>query len=304
MMVTHIAGLRVLRWLSDPWAQYGDVLAAQGHDASDLMARALEMIGHNKVADAIWLRHVREDATAHPFLRTSFEHTGHSNGAPFMDLTKFPTESEYLARYSKQQRKRRRQIQRTLENIGNLRFESHEQGSALAKGIAEAIRQKRIWLSDRGLISKPIFSNWLESFLLGLSTDTAGRLNVVCSILKAGDRPVSYEIGLRYRERHCCFITAHDNALTDDSPSRLHMDHAQRSALKEGYKAFDLMVPLSRHKQSWSSGHVPVSDYWLPLSARGRIAGSIILKALRPLARAAYNRTPPILRRAACALIG
>ncbi|MGH6873671.1 MAG: GNAT family N-acetyltransferase [Aestuariivirgaceae bacterium] len=303
MMVTERAGLRVLRWLSDPWSQYGDVLAGANQDAAGLMAKALALIQQSGAADAMWLRHVRADATAHPFLQRSFEQIGQRNGAPFMDLTQFPTEAEYLARYDKPQRKRRRQIRRALEQKGPLSFEVHAQASGFTRGIAEAIPQKRRWLSERGFVSRPIFSDWLESFLLALATDTSHRLKPVCSILKAGDRAVSYEIGLRYRDRHYCFITAHDVALTDESPARLHMDYAQRSALKEGCKAFDLMVPLAPHKTSWSSGHVAVADYWLPLSPGGRVAGALF-KKLRPAARALYHKTPEVLRRAACALIG
>jgi CelD/BcsL family acetyltransferase involved in cellulose biosynthesis len=279
------------------------VLAGPTDDVQDLMAKALALIQQSHAADAIWLRHVRADATAQPFLQKSFERIGQGAGAPFMDLTQFPTEAEYLARYDKPQRKRRRQIRRALEQNGALSFEVHAQGSGFTRGIAEAIPQKRRWLSQRGLLSRPIFSSWLESFLNALATDTTGRLKPVCSILKAGDRAVSYEIGLRYRGRHYCFITAHDVALTDESPARLHMDYAQRSALKEGCKAFDLMVPLAPHKTSWSSGHVAVNDYWLPLSPAGRVAG-VLFKTLRPAARALYYKTPEALRRAACALIG
>jgi CelD/BcsL family acetyltransferase involved in cellulose biosynthesis len=215
-----------------------------------------------------------------------------------MDLAKFASEAEYLARYSKPQRKRRKQIRRWLEEGGALTFEAYTQGSPFAQSVAAALAEKRQWLASRGYVSKPIFSGWLEDFLVALSCNPAAKLNVVCSVLKAGSRPVAYEIALRYRDRHCCFITAHDNALTDDSPARLHMDYSQRRALGEGYKAFDLMVPLAPHKESWSSGHVAVSDFWLPLSMRGRLAGSLFFKLLRPLARHVYHKSP-FLRRAA-----
>ena len=303
MMVTQIAGLRVLRWLSDPWSRYGDVLASANHDAAGLMASVVELIRQSHAADAIWLRHVRSDAAARPYLEECFDRIGQYAGAPFMDLTQFPTETDYLARYDKPQRKRRKQIRRVLEQKGALSFEVHVQGSAFIKGISDALPQKRRWLSERGLVSRPIFSSWIESFLLALATDTTGRLKPVCSILKAGDRAVSYEIGLRYGNRHFCFITAHDVAMTNELPARLHMDYAQRNALSEGCKVFDLMVPLAPHKTSWSSDHVAVGDYWLPLSPGGRVAGALF-KKLRPAARALYSHTPESLRRAACALIG
>lgn len=303
MMMTQMAGLRILRWLSDPWSQYGDVLAGADRDAAGLMASVIELIKESRAADAIWLRHVRADAAARPYLEAHFDRIGPYAGAPFMDLTQFPTETEYLARYDKPQRKHRKQIRRVLEQKGALSFDVHKQGSAFIAGISDAIPQKRRWLSERGLVSRPIFSSWIESFLLALATDTTGRLKPVCSILKAGDRAVSYEIGLRYGDRHYCFITAHDVALGKVSVARLHMDYAQRSALTEGCKVFDLMLPLDPHKASWSSGHVAAGDYWLPLSPGGRMAGTLF-KTLRPAAQSLYHRTPETLRRAARALIG
>jgi len=107
MMMTQMAGLRILRWLSDPWSQYGDVLASEDHDAAGLMASIVEFIRQSRAADAIWLRHVRADAAARPYLEAHFDRIGPYAGAPFMDLTRFPTETEYLARYDKPQRKRR-----------------------------------------------------------------------------------------------------------------------------------------------------------------------------------------------------
>jgi CelD/BcsL family acetyltransferase involved in cellulose biosynthesis len=97
MMVTQMAGLRVLRWLSDPWSQYGDVLASADHDAAGLMASVVEFIRQSHAADAIWLRHVRADAAARPYLEACFDRIGQYAGAPFMDLSQFPTETEYLA---------------------------------------------------------------------------------------------------------------------------------------------------------------------------------------------------------------
>jgi CelD/BcsL family acetyltransferase involved in cellulose biosynthesis len=63
---------------------------------------------------------------------------------------------------------------------------------------------------------------------------------------------VSHELGLRYRGRHCAFITGHDPELTNLSPARLHMDRSQRQALADGVSTFDLMVPGDPYKSSWS----------------------------------------------------
>lgn len=170
--------------------------------------------------------------------------------------------------------------------------------------MADVVGQKRLWLNKRGLHSEPLASSWLEDFIVHLNSRKDGRLKVVASMTTAGGRPYAYEIGLRYRDRHCCFIAAHDVSTTDGSPGRLHMDHAQCQAIRDGVRIFDLLVPLDPHKESWSSGHVRVHDYWLPLSLSGQIAGRFYLNLLRPLARSVYHKSSPRFRRALKTMIG
>ena len=117
-------------------------------------------------------------------------------------------------------------------------------------------------------------------------------MDMVVSELKAGDKPVSWEIGFRFGSTHFAYITSHANDLTDLSPGRLHFDYSQRDCLKAGIKVFDLMLPYDAHKESWSSACMPTEDYFLPLTLKGRIAGKIYLRHIRPTLRAIYYRLP------------
>lgn len=130
LMSIRLFGLRLLRWLSEPWAQYGDVLVSPEH-VSALMDAALQYLRRERMADCIWLRHVREDAACHKFLATSFKLAGYSDGAPYMDLSNFTDEDSYFARYNSEQRQRRRRARRKLEAaLGPVGFELHGQSSA------------------------------------------------------------------------------------------------------------------------------------------------------------------------------
>jgi CelD/BcsL family acetyltransferase involved in cellulose biosynthesis len=115
---------------------------------------------------------------------------------------------------------------------------------------------------------------------------------VVTSVLTAGGKPISWEIGLRFKGAHFGFITAHDVTMTDASPARLHMDLAQRRALADGMKVFDLMVPMDPHKQSWSNAIMPVHDFQMPLSAKGWLYGLIYVERIRPALRKFYYQAP------------
>lgn len=286
----------LLRWLSDPFAQYGDVLVAPGVDARPWCRGALELLRRLKGIDCLRLRHVRADAAIHPFLTEHFHRAGETDEAPFLDLTAYPTEAAYDKRYSREQRKRRGKIRKSLETMGPVEFATLPTGSLMDRAMAEAIAHKRGWLAERGLYSQPLMCALLEPFLRDLSRSATGAVSLVTSCLKAGNRPIAWEIGLRCGTTHFGFITAHDTSLTDASPARLHMDLSQRQAIRDGMRTFDLMVPGDPHKQSWSNGRTEVYDFHAPLSLAGRLYGHGYLSLLRPLIRRLYFNAPATVR--------
>ena len=295
MKVKH-GPLTILRWLSDPFAQYGDVVVRPGTDARPWCRGAMDLLRQLKGIDCLRLRHVREDSAVHPFLAEHFHEDGEADTAPFLDLTAYPTEAEYDKRYTREQRKRRGKIKKSLSAMGAVDFQMLPPGSLMDRAMDQAVVQKRQWLDERGLYSKPLHCPYLEPFLRELSRNAGGAVSLVTSCLKAGDRPVSWEIGLRCGKSHFGFITAHDTSLTDASPARLHMDMSQRQAIRDGMGIFDLMIPGDPHKQSWSNGRMTVREYHAPLSLAGRLYGFGYLSLLRPLARRFYYSAPASLR--------
>jgi CelD/BcsL family acetyltransferase involved in cellulose biosynthesis len=253
---------------------------------------ALETLPHSQIR----LRHVRVDAAIYPFLHETFRPAGEPEAAPYLDLTPFRTEEDYEKRYGKEQRRRRKRIRKELERIGPVKFELLTAGGQMDRAIDQALEQKRRWLTERGLYSRPIQCALIAPFLRELSRNRGGALSVIASRVTAGDRIISWEIGLRFATTHFGFITAHDTSLTDASPARLHMDLSQRRAITDGMKVFDLMVPADPHKESWSNGQIAVHDFHTPLSLVGRIYGRLYLEWLRPLLRRAYYWAPPALR--------
>ena len=286
----------VLRWLSDPFAQYGDVLVRSGTDARPWCRRAMDFLRRLKDIDCLRLRHVREDSSVHPFLKEHFHRAGEADEAPFLDLTAYPTEIAYEKRYSRDQRKRRSKIRKSLEAMGPIDFQVVPPGSMMDRAMAEAVAHKRLWLSERGLYSKPLLCPLLEPFLRELSRSTGGGVSLVTSCLKAGSRSISWEIGLRCGKTHFGFITAHDTSLTDASPARLHMDMSQRQAIRDSMQVFDLMIPGDPHKQSWSNGRMAVHEFYAPLSLAGRLYGRGYLSLLRPIVRRFYRSAPAAIR--------
>jgi CelD/BcsL family acetyltransferase involved in cellulose biosynthesis len=296
LMKMKVGPFTLLRWLSDPFGQYGDVLIARKTDARPWMAGAMDLLQRLKGIDVIRLRHVRNDAAAFSFLSERFKESGDTDTAPFLDLTAYPDESAYERRYSKDQRKRRKKIRKTLETFGPVEFQLLEPGAAMDKSIDEAIVSKRAWLKERGLYSKPLVCPLLKDFLSELSRIKGNGAVLVASRLTAGARTISWEIGMRFASTHFGFITAHDTSLTDASPARLHMDLSQRRAIKDGMRRFDLMVPGDPHKESWSSGQMAVREFYTPLSFAGSVYARAYLRLLRPVLQWIYVAAPRPIR--------
>ena len=285
-------GVSTLNWVTDPLGQYGDVLCAKDQNLTKWMSASLRFIGRLKGIDIIRLRHVRQNSAVESFASKHFTDAKLHEQAPYLDLTPFKSDADYDARYNSQQRKRRKKIRSKLEEIGAVEFKTLALGSTNDHAMAEAIREKNEWLSERGRFNRVMGCPQHVRFLKSLSRSTADDFEFVTTELSAGGKPVSWEIGINYKGTHFAYITSHVNALTDLSPGRLHMDLSQRLALSFGLERFDLMVPNDNHKESWCSAKIDTKDYFYATSWRGKLYGHFYLSMLRPAIRDAYYKLP------------
>jgi CelD/BcsL family acetyltransferase involved in cellulose biosynthesis len=288
-------GVATLNWATDPLGQYGDVLCAKDQNLTKWMSASLRFIGRLKGIDIIRLRHVRQNSAIETFASKYFTDAKLHEQAPYLDLTPFKSDADYDARYNSQQRKRRKKIRSKLEEMGAVEFKTLAPGSINDHAIAEAIREKNEWLSERGRFNRVMGCPQHVRFLKSLSRNTSDDFEFVTTELSAGGKPVSWEIGFNYKGTHFAYITSHVNALTDLSPGRLHMDLSQRLALSSGQDRFDLMVPNDNHKESWCSAKIDTKDYFYATSWRGKLYGHFYLATVRPAIRNAYYKLPPQL---------
>jgi CelD/BcsL family acetyltransferase involved in cellulose biosynthesis len=256
------------------------------------MAQSLRFISSLKSIDGIRLRHVRHDTLCAKFLGERFDNARAPELAPYLNLTAYADEAAYDARYTSVQRKRRKKIRKSLEQIGELDFHQVPPGSLADVAIEEAVLEKTKWLQSRGRRNRVLKCPANVKFLKHLSRRRQDGFQTVISELTADGKPLSWEIGFNYRGTHYGYITSHREELTDLSPSRLHMDLSQRLSLKQGMERFDLMVPNDAHKESWSSEKVACDDHYLALSPKGHVYGALYLKGLRPQIRRAYYSSP------------
>lgn len=285
-------GLNILDWLTDPIGQYGDALCASSQNSEFWLKAAFDKLSEIKGIDLVRLRHVRDTGAIANFAKHHLHDAKYYERAPYLDLSAFDSEASYDARYSSTQRKRRKKIRKSLEDLGDVSFSTLNSGAEADRAIDQSIAEKNAWLSDRGRFNRIMGCPNHVKFLKNLSRITTPDFKMMTTELKAGDKPISWEIGFRYQGTHFAYITSHVNALTDLSPGRLHMDLSQRQAIADKQSTFDLMVPHDLHKESWSSGTVATNDYFKPLTFLGALYGHGYLATVRPLLRKLYYKLP------------
>jgi CelD/BcsL family acetyltransferase involved in cellulose biosynthesis len=293
LMKKVAGGLSTIEWLTFPSGQYGDVLLKEGYCPKTWHTAALEALKQTADIDLIYLRHVRNGTSFHHFASENMLSAKGAERAPFMDLSQFKTETDYDQRYTAQQRKRRKKIRKELEALGELEFRKLSTGEETDQAIAQAILEKDKWLGERGRINRIMKCPRHLAFLQSLARSRRSEMEAVVTELRAGGKPISWEIGFRHNGTHFAYITSHCTEHTDLSPGRLHMHLSQLLALKDGMHRFDLMIPHDAHKESWATGTVHTDDYYLPMTWKGRLKGNLYIKSMRPMLRSVYYKLTP-----------
>jgi CelD/BcsL family acetyltransferase involved in cellulose biosynthesis len=292
LMIDSVLGLTRASWLSQPIAQYGDILCHKNEDPIRWMRHSLDYLKDTSAIDILHLRHVRQTSNLYPFAATAMGDGKLNERAPYLDLTAFQTDAEYDARYDSRQRKHRKKVRKALEEIGPINFDQLHDQDEIGSALDYAVAQKRTWLKQRGRFNRTMTCPQHNKFLKALSRFDESGATLQVTQMSAGEQRVSWEASFLFRGVQYCYLTAHQTGFTDKSPGRLHFDLSQRRSLASGVKVYDLMVPYDPYKESWSSAMEPVNDYYLALSKRGALIGNTYFGTLRPILRNLYAKLP------------
>ena len=165
MMMTCVGPFCVLRWLTDPFGQYGDVIAEPGPQLGSYLDIAWQDMCRHCDAATIRLRHVRKDAVAYKFLRSRCNMAEQPDTAPCLDLTGFADAAAYDERYTRTQRRRRKRIHKQLEQIGKIELALFDGPGHLDDLADQIVAEKNIWLRQRGHYSPNLAGKNCTAFL-------------------------------------------------------------------------------------------------------------------------------------------
>jgi hypothetical protein len=97
-MICVESGPRILRALSERFAQYGGILCHPASRTDAVLDAMFDAVRSHGGIDLVYLRHVREGSVAARFAARHLAPSGYRETAPFMDLSSFDGDEAYQAR--------------------------------------------------------------------------------------------------------------------------------------------------------------------------------------------------------------
>ncbi len=291
----RVAGLSQLGWLGDPVSQYGDVLFEP--ESSALLANAWSFIARELKPDLVRLRKVRDDAAIAPFLSDLNAFAAERLQAPYLDLSSAPDFATFERRYSPRSRRNRRRLARRLRDLGPTAFERCREGERARELAAEAIELKREWLKERGLVSPALADPRFASFFAGIAQGATRPTGCEVSALTCNGEAAAIEITLRCLDRIVMHVIVFNLKYEKAGAGVLLLEETIAQSFSGSARTFDLLSPADGYKLAWADAAMGVTDWVIPLSAKGWVFARLYLGVARPALKAALGAMPASLRR-------
>lgn len=286
LMVVRHGAVTILKWLSDPIGQYGDVLIDEGIDQETWLAGAWSQITQDPDIDGIALRNVRADARICTFLSDKCQVLPEQKRAPQLNLKPFKTADDYSMALSRNQRSQRSKLRKRLERDGPVEFDVHCGTDSFRTAVTQALDYKRRWLKERSLKADVIGNPLFEEVIVRIGK--ADPSAIAAGVLSRNDDPLCVDIAFTYKGRYYGSVIAENPAVAAQSPTKVHLDLRQKHCVDAGFSEFDMMVPDSAFKQHWSDSTVAALDYIVPMNLWGLLYCSVYLARVRPFVKRVY----------------
>ncbi len=286
LMVVRQGPITILKWLSDPVGQYGDVLIGGTADREKWLTLAWSRITTDPDIDGIALKHVREDANAYEFLCGKCATLSEVHQAPQLDLTAFSSAEDYAAALSRNQRKQRSKLHKKLQEDGAVSFDIYRGDQGFAQAVHDALAFKRAWLDERGLKADIIGDTRFEELLTTLGT--ADETAIAAGVLSSAGTALSIDLAFTYKGRYFGCVISENAESSARSPTKVHLDLRQKACVDDGFSEFDMMLPTSAFKTHWTNRTVEVRDFARAMNLWGLLYCSVYLGHIRPALKRLY----------------
>ena len=302
LMIVPEKGLRVIKWLSEPHLQYGDVLAEAGPGLPALLDEAWSLIKAHDGHDAIALGKVLSTAHVYALLERRCPVACNPSVASQLDLSAFDTCAAFGKAIGRSRRKRHTQRYNKIARRGDVTVSVHLEGEAQARAIDQAFAFKRDWLRDNGLLSQTVFEACSARFLASLPS-APGHPQMVVAEMSLDGKAIAIEIGFIFKHHYYSYMGAFDLAWRDYSPGKVQMREMISWCIANGIGQYDFLGTPAVYKSEWTDRTIGMRDFCDAGTLKGAAYARLWLGRLRPLAKRTFERLPLSRRRSVLRLV-
>jgi CelD/BcsL family acetyltransferase involved in cellulose biosynthesis len=284
----------VLAPIGHAFAQYSDLLLADGIEPRAAVGQLLKSAIAEAPCDAVSLLKVRSDSALARGMPANHLVTGTEQGAPYVALSDFADFAGYFATIKAKTRKNMRNARNRLERDGEVTHHVATDNAQTLGVIARTLAGRAGRLKDQGLTSRAFGDGAFVDFCMTLPAQAG--LQVMAMSLRHGQAPIAEQWGFVHNRRYYAFVASRDFSNSDESPGKLHLGEVIHACSERGLVGADLMVPVMPYKLTWATEVVNVTDYALPVTPRGRFLLWLWDQNLRPMAKRVVLAMPKGIR--------
>ncbi|MCP8883836.1 GNAT family N-acetyltransferase [Devosia sp. XJ19-1] len=297
-MIVEAAGIRRLETLGVPHSQYCGALVRRGTSPKLGIAQKLEAAALQSGCDVTICRAVPEGTALAGFVADKPEVRGADNVASMLDLSAFASVEHYTNGLGKLQKRNRNRRRNHLARLGALDFAViWPNDPRFAELARHCTQMKRRWLRETRRYSAGFSIDGYDDFLAGLPGDPVAGEGACLSMLRAGGRVVSLEIGFIRQRHYYAYVGGFDWALRHLSPGKVQMEMTIAWLIENRIKTYDLLINPADYKASWTNTSVVVRTHAQPLTWKGHVYASAWLPTLRPALKSLHGRLPTLIDR-------
>lgn len=266
LTLTRTAGIKRLRLMGSPIAQFDDVLLDIdcGDAVHTLLWQAITGIG----ADVFETKRVRADSALACLLPSGGDVTETSE-APFACLMSRVGNGEPGQAYSAKERSNVRRRQRRLAEQGALVMTTYPPGEQAAAMASRAIDIKRRGLKAAGIVSPAVRNEGFETFFQNVAADPQAGLLV--SAIEIDGRPIAIDLSFLCKATAFGHVLATEPEMIQSGTGNVLVHHVFAAAKARGARTFDLLAPADTYKMQHADAVTPVKSINYALTWRGRL---------------------------------
>ena len=193
-----------------------------------------------------------------------------------------------------------RRLWRRLDERGSSAVAWDLSGTTGGDAAQAAVTLKRSWLSSRGLYSRAFAADRFVDFFVSAARGPSHATGVSTSLLTTRGEIANAALTVSDGRRLALHILGYNLKFEKSAVGVLHTEALLRHAFESGVEVVDFLAPRHEYKDMWADEAVRVSDFAVPVSARGTLYVKAYLATVREHIKAAIAKMPCAMVRVLC----